>query len=132
MIGALGDIVFTVSSDKVRTFDSMSRSGTARLTTHELINRKPLMEFIGPAGETITMQINLSVYDGLNPEEEVKSLRELRDTGKAVALILGGQPLGEGLWLVESLNETHRYIDNAGIAHQIDVSVTLREYVSKR
>lgn len=131
MIGALGDIVFTVSSDKVRTFDGMSRSGSARLTTHELINRKPLMEFLGPGGETISMQISFSVYDGLNPEDEAKSLRELRDNGKAVALILGGQPLGDGLWLVESLNETHKHIDNNGAAHQIDVSVTLREYIAK-
>lgn len=131
MIGALGDIVFTVSSDKVRTFDGMSRSGSARLATHELINRKPLMEFIGPAGETISMQMSFSVYDGLNPEQEAQSLRELRDKGKAVALILGGQPLGDGLWLVENLNETHKHIDNTGTAHQIDVSVTLREYIAK-
>lgn len=131
MIGALGDIVFTVSSDKVRTFDGLSRSGSARLATHELINRKPLMEFLGPGGETISMQISFSVYEGLNPEQEAKALRELRDKGKAVALILGGQPLGEGLWLVESLNETHKHIDNTGAAYQIDVSVTLREYIVK-
>lgn len=131
MVGALGDIVFTVSSDKVRTFDSMSRSGSARLATHELINRKPLVEFLGPGSETISMQISFSVYDGLNPKDEATSLRELRDKGKAVVLILGGQPLGDGLWLVESLNETHKYIDNNGAAHQIDVSVTLREYIAK-
>lgn len=131
MIGALGDIVFTVSSDKVRTFDDMSRSGSARLATHELINRKPLIEFLGPGGETISLKISFSVYDGLNPEDGTKALREMRDKGKAVALILAGQPLGDGLWLVESLNETHKHIDNTGAAHQIDVSVTLKEYIAK-
>lgn len=132
MIGVLGDIVFSVSSDKIRTFKTLNRFGGARIAAHELINRKPLLEFIGPSLETISMTISFSVADGVSPETEVKALRELRDKGRAVAFILGGEPQGEGLWLVESVNEEYRYIDNQGDAHQIDASVTLKEYISLR
>ena len=47
-IGSLGNVVFEVSSEKVKTLRDMQRQGSARFATHEIIGKKPLREFLGP------------------------------------------------------------------------------------
>lgn len=89
-IGSLGAITFEVSADKVRTFDGFERSGSARLAFHERQGGKPLAEFLGPNVDSISMDIRFSVYDGVNPTEEVKALRAARDNGDALLLVLDG------------------------------------------
>ncbi len=66
MIGTFGDVTFEVSSDKVRTFSDMKRSGSSRLASHDLIGRKPLLEFGGPGLETLTFNMALSAFLGLD------------------------------------------------------------------
>ena len=129
MIGSLGEVCFEVSGQSIKTFDDMRRNASARLATHELINRKPLTEFVGAGLETISLSIALSAFYGIDPIEEVKVLREMRDKGMAVPFILDGQPQGDGLWLLESLEEEWHYIDNYGCPRVINCSCTLKEYI---
>ena len=129
MIGYLGEVVFEVSAKKVKTFDDFKRNASSRVATHELIGRKPLLEFGGPGLETVSFPITLSAFLGLDPTEEVKILRDMRDQGLAVDFVLNGEPQGAGLWVLESLSEKWKYVDNDGVPRQIDCDLTLREYV---
>ena len=88
MIGTLGDVVFETSSEKIRTFDNMKRDGSARWTAHEVMSNKPVLEFIGPDIEQISFSMRLDVALGINPTAELETLREVRDKGEAVKLIL--------------------------------------------
>jgi len=132
MVGSLGPVVFQVSTGKARTFSGMKRDASARIASHEVMGGKPLLEFLGPGEEKISFTMTLSKYLGIDPEAEIKQLREMRDKGKAVMFILNGMPQGEGLWLVESLSEDWDDPDNRGRARTIRASVSLREYVEVR
>jgi phage protein U len=131
-IGSLGLVVFEVSAEKVRTFDGLKRSGSARFAYHNRQGGKELPEFLGPAAESVSFEIRLSAYEGVNPSEEVTVLRTMRDTGEAVLFILDGVPQGEGFWVVEKISEDHSFFDNRGRPAVIKCSVSLKEYLPTR
>ena len=81
MIGAIGDeklnniIVFSVSSDKVLTFDNFEQTSSIRLGEHEIHLQKPKIEFLGPDLDTITFTMHFDVALGINPMAEIEKLR---------------------------------------------------------
>jgi phage protein U len=131
-VGSLGLVVFEVSAEKVRTFDGLRRSGAARFAYHNRQGGKELPEFLGTSAESISFEIRLSAYEGVNPTEEVISLRTMRDAGEAVLFILDGVPQGEGYWVVENISEEHSYFDNRGRPTVITCALTLKEYLPTR
>lgn len=132
MIGSLGDIPFEVSSEKIRTFDELRRSGSARYAYHNRQGGKEQSEFLGPTLEDITMTIRLTVMGKVNPKKEVEALRELRDDGTAVLFILNGEPQGVGYWNIVGMSEEHKIVDAQGRTLHLDVSLTLKEYEETR
>lgn len=130
MIGSFGTIAFTSSSDQVRTFDGFSKTAEARFTEHALSGKKPQLEFIGPGLESITFSMRLDVALGLNPKKEITRLTQIRDAGEAHPLVIGGDFIGH--FVIMTLSENHRAIDNAGRLLLAELSVTLKEYADDR
>lgn len=128
MIGTLGEIVFEVSSDKVLTFDNLKRKGSGRWATHDIVGKKPVREFIGQGLESISFTMQLSAFLGVTPLDEINKLRELRDKGTAVELVLDGSSVGDNLWTIEDLSEDWRRVDNNGKLIYADLDVSLQEY----
>lgn len=129
VLGSFGDTVFEVSMEKVRTFDGFTRGGSGRWETHNIIGQKPLSEFIGPGLEQISFSIRLDAFSGLNPQEELQALRDMRDNGKVSVLIIGGAPITENLWYLENLNEQHKSFTGNGKLLTAVAELTLKEYV---
>ena len=127
-LGSFGDVVFEASSKTVRTIDNLSRNTKARLAKHDIIGKKPVMEFLGPDGDEISFDMHLSIYLGINPAEEADKLRKMCEKGKAAELILGNRPIGDGLWVIESVSESDDAIDNLGNVLVSTVKVNLKEY----
>ena len=50
-IGSLGDIVFTVTTDEVRTFRDYKRSTKARFATHEIIEKSRSSNLLPPTAK---------------------------------------------------------------------------------
>ncbi|MBE0470521.1 MAG: phage tail protein [Methyloprofundus sp.] len=130
MIGSLGTIAFSASSDKVNTFSGFSKTGEARYSEHALSGKKPLLEFIGPGLEKISFTMRLDVGLGVNPKTEIKKLIDLRDAGEASILCIGGEFIG--MFVIKSLAENHKAIDNAGRLLLADINVSLEEYADDR
>lgn len=128
-IGTLGDLVFEASTSTIRTFDDYKRNTKARIATHELIGRKPILEFLGPDVEEITFNMKFYVFFGVNPTEEVQKLRKSCSNGEVMNFILNNQPVGENKWLIESVGEAVTAWDNMGNIIRSSVDVTLKEYV---
>ena len=128
-VGSLGEIVFEVSAEKIRTIDNVKRKGSARWAVHEVVGKKPVREFIGPGLESYSFTIQFSVSLGLNPSEELQKLRDLRDEGKTIEFVLGGSPVSaNSLWTVDDITETHRRHDAKGNLLFAEVEVSLTEY----
>lgn len=127
-IGYMGGISFVCSADTMRTFKDFSRSADARWEKHELFGRKPVLEFVGPDVEEISISIKLSSDRGINPADELEKLREMRDKGEVFPLVIGGKTIGDNLWCLESMHEGVIFWIK-GRMQSVDVSLKLREYV---
>lgn len=127
-VGSMGDIPFVVTYGKIRTFSDYGRSGSGRWANHDLIGRKPVMEFLGPDVEKVSMKIQLRTDHGINPESELGRLRKMRDTGAVFPFILGGAPVSDNYWLLEDIGENVSYWRAGGKILSVSVDITLTEY----
>ena len=127
-VGSMGDIPFVVTYGKIRTFSDYGRSGSGRWAKHDLIGRKPVMEFLGPDVEKVSMKIQLRTDHGINPESELGRLRKMRDTGAVFPIILGGAPVSDNYWLLEDIGENVSYWRAGGKILSVSVDITLTEY----
>lgn len=131
-IGTLGNIIFETSTEKIQTFKDFNRSSTAKLATHEIIGKKPIVEFLSPDLEQVSFVMQLKNSLGVEVEELLRQLREMRDTGKIVDLIINGEPLIKNKWIIESLSESVTNFDGQGKMVNVDVSIALKEYVDNK
>lgn len=129
MIGTLGRIVFQVSSGKVLTFRDFNRSGAARIEEHNVIGRKPTLEYVGPGLDQITFTVQLNRTLGINPKNELEAFKEARETGQILSLIIGGDYLGR--WIIANTEELHRRHDGRGRILVAEISLTLREVANE-
>ena len=127
-VGSMGDIPFVVTYGKIRTFSDYGRSGSGRWAKHDLIGRKPVMEFLGPDVEKVSMKIQLRTDHGINPESELERLRKMRDTGAVFPFILGGAPVSDNYRLLEDIGENVSYWRAGGKILSVSVDITLTEY----
>lgn len=129
-IGALGEIAFEVSAyNDIFTLDSYKRSAKAKLATHEIIGEKPLTEFCGPELQEVSFSIKLHAAWGVNPKKEIARLIEYCENGAVLSFVLGGEPVGDNKWIIESVSESVDYFDHGGVIIYSTAEVSLREYV---
>mgnify|MGYP002623338865 CR=1 FL=1 len=142
IVGYMGDIPFVTSRRYLLTFYDFNRDSEARWAKHNIIGDKPVMEFLGPDTENISMNISLRRDHGINVENMLDRLRKMRDTGEAFTLVLGSKVIGSivqrllfkkkfgtntGLWVLKGLKETTKHWAG-GNQNIVDVTVTLEEY----
>lgn len=128
-IGSYGGVVFSVSSEAVRTFDEYTRTTAARWAVHEVLLQRPQPEYLGVGQNEITMEITFNQSLGTEPQTELGTLRRMADEGQADLLVIGGQPIGEGDWIIESMEESETVFDRDGRLVKAKAALTLREYV---
>ena len=129
MIGSFGDVVFEVSTDIVRTFRDFQIQRSAKFSEHAIHGGKALLEFTGHSPASMSLNIKLDAGLGVNPKEELDTLHEILNNHEAVPFILDGEPQGDGLWVLESLDESYEVIDNHGTFTALNVSLKLKEYI---
>lgn len=81
IVGCLGDICFAVFDSHVETIKNMVQNVSARYTTHQRAGGPALTEFTGTDAQTITFDIELAAYLGVNPTKERISIHALREEG---------------------------------------------------
>lgn len=131
LVGSLGEIPFIVARGLVRTFSDYNREGSGRWAKHDLIGQKPVLEYLGEDIEKISFKMLLRADHGLNPENEVKKLRKMRDNGEVMVLMLADKPVGNNSWIIESIGESVTFWDAFGNAQSISIDISLQEYVER-
>ena len=127
-IGSFGDLVFSVSNNTVRTFDSMSWDFSTDYATHDRHIKADLLEYMGPGLEGISFSMTFSVFLGVNPLKEIKKLREMVRKGYAERLVIGGKVYGSYKWVMQKGTVDFQRFDNKGNLWAAKISVTLKEY----
>lgn len=129
-IGNLGEyITFSVSSDKVLTFNKMTQTVKGRWTNHNIIGVKPKSEFLGADIRGLNLSIKLDVMHGVKPRNVLKTLEKAVEEGRVLPFILGGKKVGSNSWVITQMSETWDCVYSKGELIKASVSLTLQEYV---
>ena len=127
-IGYMGDIVFSVSVWRMITPTNYERESTARWAEHDLLLRKPVSQFGGPGLEKLSFSIILDADHGVSPALQLKKLRKMRDTGAVFPLVIGGRPVTQNYWRLDSVKEGNCYWTSEGQLQQCIAQLSLTEY----
>lgn len=125
--GRFGRVLFTVSSEKVRTLKDMKRTAKARYATHDIVGQKSKVEFLGLAPDEITFDVQLNADLGLDVMEEMSTLLDMLRNGESSTLIIGDHAYGQKRWVLESVTFNHEYSDKEGKPLFVTASLTLKE-----
>lgn len=127
-IGQLGDILFEVSDQKVQTLRDMVWNGQSTTGTHKVHLKKAMTEFTGAEAETITFNMRITKSLSGDPSAVFKKVQDYVKNGKIITLVLAGTKLGSK-WIVTKYKATVKNHDKKGAINDMDISVTLVEYV---
>jgi phage protein U len=127
VIGVLGDITFEANADRVRTWQNARRTGPARWATHDVFAGKPKREFIGPGLSVLSLSVRLDIERGVIPRDELRKMREHRDTGNVLQFTIGGELVGD--FTINEVGEEWPRFDRNGVLTTAIVDLQLEEYV---
>jgi phage protein U len=133
LIGSLGDVVFEVSSERVKTFQDLKFQYAMKYAQHDVHGGVALLELTGRAPVTCSLKIILDSALGVDPMNELVELIIIMGKGKVVDFILDGEPQGlqkGGQWVIESIGESWKVTDNKGKMISVEVDLQLKEYIS--
>ncbi|MDD2296579.1 MAG: phage tail protein [Sphaerochaetaceae bacterium] len=128
-VGCLGDIVFQVSANTIKTIDKLQWSGSVRYSEHKRHLTNTLTEFTGIDPDIISFEIILSVYLGVDPMKELSKIWEYERNGKAVSLVIGEKAYGKYRWTIQQHKIKFETYDKSGNLTGATVSVDLLEYL---
>lgn len=129
-VASLGDIQFQVTNTKnIFTFDGYSRSSSTRISKHEVIGGKPVLEFMGADLQEISFEIKINAFWGHNPKKEINRLIKYCENGEVLTFCLAGEPVGDNKWLLTKVSESAEHFDIDGNIIYSKAQITLQEYV---
>ncbi len=129
-IGTLGDIVFCVSKNTIKTFEGLQIESKTNYAKHTRHHKKPLLEFQYNEADTASLFIYLSVFLGVNPYEMQTKIDEYREEGKILSLVIGGKRYGTK-WVITSHSKGYNKIDNEGNLLIAESKLSLEEYAER-
>lgn len=127
MIGSFGKMIFEVSEQRVRNFKNLKRDVTARYATHEVINAKPRLEFLGVGLENASFAIELNQTLGIQVSNSIKEWEKLCQSAAVSKLVLGGEVIGSR-WVILSVSTGYNIISNRGKILSATLDISLQEF----
>lgn len=131
IIGCLGDIVFEVSSDAIKTIDKANWSGSVKIQTHSRHLQHALTEFTGIDPDQFSFQVLLSQYLGVDVQNALDKFLEYEKSGAALSLTLGCKAYGKYRWLIKNHKIELKTFDKVGNVTEAKVTVNLVEYIKE-
>ncbi|HYE80882.1 MAG TPA: phage tail protein [Clostridia bacterium] len=129
IIGAYGSLVFSVSSQKVSTFDNLSLSASYNTETQEVIGKKPSTYKKGPGLDQISYDVTLDQTLGIDVEAEIKKWRDICKSGAVYHMNIGGKNISEFPLMLKSIEIAYKQIGADGKIVKVILSIKLEEYV---
>jgi len=127
-LGAFGKtIVFEVNDRRIMAPQDVKREISGRWKTHEIVSKRPKMEFLGPDLAETKMKIVLSAEHGAKPRKTLESIEKAVNEGTTDWLVIGGKILGSQKVAITSCSEAWDTIYNQGELVKATVEITLKE-----
>ena len=123
-----GSITFSVNSKKALSFSDMERSYSARWEAHDIIGKRPKMEFMGPDMDEITLTVVLDAQLGIKPRATMKKFREAAKKGTVSHFYVGGRKVAKHKFYIGSGTEHWKEVWNKGELVRATAEITFKEY----
>ncbi|MCL2458952.1 MAG: phage tail protein, partial [Desulfobulbus sp.] len=120
-------VVFQVSEQVLSLVRAVRRKTAARVEEHQVVGAKPRLEFLSPELAETSFTVFWHAGFGVNPQAEIRRLRELCEQGAVGRLIMGGENFGPHL-LIE-VSESWLRGGPAGNPLVAEASLTFKEYL---
>ncbi|GHU42171.1 hypothetical protein FACS1894111_05640 [Clostridia bacterium] len=130
-IGTLGDIVFSVSKNQVKTFDGLKWDSSAQYATHNRHLKDVLLEFTGTDADKISFSMFFSVFLGVDPMTEITKIVNAEKSGKIMRLVIGSKTYGKNKWVITGTSKQLERYDNKGNLLIAQVDISLMEYAGR-
>ncbi|MFB6404548.1 phage tail protein, partial [Pseudomonas putida] len=122
MFAVLGKIEFEVAGG----FTGLEQRGSANWAEHNLIQGKPLLEWVGESLDELTFTMALHPWLG-DPEAQLRTLAEAKSKHDPLAFVLGsGKYVGN--FVIADINNALRRTSADGRPYATDVQISLKEY----
>lgn len=125
LVGFFGHLPFLSSALLVHTFKTLKRKTSYRIAQHEVLGRKPVIEGVGPALDTIVFTMRLDTTLGIMPLKSVEILRQYVQLQESHPLIIGTQYIGN--FNMTDFDDEWKFFGPTGSPRVIEVSVNLTE-----
>lgn len=123
--GLFGTLPFVCSSNIVNTFKDVNRELTTKYGRHDVIGRKPVLEWIGEEPDRISFKIRFDSSLNSPPETGLLLLKRMLDSHKAQRLLLGPRYMGK--FVLESISEERRFHTGLGVCQIAEATISLTE-----
>lgn len=131
IIGTLGDIIFSVSERKVKTFNDMKWETSANYATHDRHMQDDLLEFLGTEPGTISFSMHFSVMLGVNPVNELNKVLSAEKSGQVMRLVIGHKVYGRHKWVITKTSKSLERFDKKGNLWIASIDISLKEYAER-
>lgn len=129
--GIYGSIIFGRTQGRINTFYEIKKHYQGRYGAHMVHLRKPLLEWAGNDLLAIEFGFNLNASWCGDPNDILAQWHFYHENAIAAPLIVGGQPMGPGLslFVVEHLEELHKYWLPGGQLLAVELHASFKEYI---
>lgn len=125
VIGVLGSLPFVCAYGKVLTFTDLSREQSVRWARHDVIGKKPVLEWVGDDLARVSLKIRFDTNLSVPPMLGLKMLNSMLEDKKAKTLVIGGEYFGR--FVIDSVGEDRKYFTGAGVCIVAEATVSLIE-----
>lgn len=115
---------FQTDDSRILNFDGLRRKVSARVGKHNLISRRPVLEYLGPDLQSITFKIELNAMLGVRPRKEEEKL--LKKIGYVAPLVIGGKKICSRAMLT-GVGSAYNIVLGKGEVLSISLDVTMTE-----
>lgn len=127
-VATFGPKEFTVSTQKIYTFDELERQASINTETQEYEGGKASTWVKGQNLDQISFTVVLDAAF-VDVEEEIEDWHNILNAAKPYPFTIGQKPLSRNNFLLKEISISEHVIGNAGKMLRAKMSLTLEEYV---
>lgn len=120
---------FTVSSNKVITFDEFSSNSSLETEKQESKDKKPSTYIKGAGLDTFSVKVRLDRALGVYPMAQIEDWMSIKDKAEAYPFLLNGKPFLNTKWILKSVGISETHIDNTGYMIAATLTLSFEEFV---
>jgi len=125
-----GQIVFGLAANQGFLIGELEESSKAKYVEHEILNSKPITEFVGLENDEASFSMNFIAGHTTAPMVAIPLLKGFLSRAQAYPLIVGGRPIGSftSQFVLTEVTSTYEHTNGMGIVTVASIDVSLKEY----